>query len=247
MTLAGPKWIVCQDVASLSQTAVTIFLDLYRKTLLREPIFTVLLSGGKTPDTIYSLLAESSNQGGVDWNKIHLFWGDERFVPSNHPESNFGTLKVSLISRINIPPENVHPIPTDGVTPQEAAIRYENHLKAFFNLDENAFPRFSLILLGVGEDGHTASLFPGSPELDEKKRWVVSSHVKSLKNQRITVTLPVLNEGHSILVLASGEKKAEVMKRAIESNSEPFLPIQRIHPSTGEITFLMDAAAASRL
>ncbi len=245
MTRSDPERIVCDKEDSFGQTALRIFFDLYRQALSRKEFFTLLLSGGRTPEAIYSDLANPAIQSKIDWSRIHLFWGDERFVPSNHPESNYGTVKNLLISKIKIPPSNVHPIQTEGLTPREALEKYQEDLRVFFKIGEDAFPRFDLIFLGVGEDGHTASLFPEIPELSEKRRWVVSTYVEKLKSQRITLTLPVLNQGENILVLAAGKKKAEVLKKVFKPEGPPFLPIQQIHPVSGKLTFLLDQAAAS--
>jgi 6-phosphogluconolactonase len=247
MTRSDPERIVCDNEGSFGQTALKIFFDLYRKVLSRKKFFTLLLSGGKTPEAIYSSLADPAMQSKIDWSRVHLFWGDERFVPSDHPESNYGAVKNLLISKIKIPPSNVHRIQTEGLTPREASEKYQEDLRAFFKIGNDSFPRFDLILLGVGEDGHTASLFPGIPELGENKRWVVSTYLEKLKSRRITLTLPVLNHGENILVLAEGEKKAEVLKKLFKPVGLPLLPIQQIHPIDGELTFLLDHAAASQL
>lgn len=245
MTRSDPERIVCGKDESLSHIALGIIFEVYRKTLSKKEYFTLLLSGGRTPETVYSALSNPAVQSKIDWNRIHLFWGDERFVPSNHPDSNYGAVKKLLISKVNIPHSNIHPIPTEGITPQEGSKMYEEDLRAFFKIGDDSFPRFDLILLGVGEDGHTASLFPGSPELGEKHRWVVATSLEKLKNQRITMTLPVLNQGENVLVLATGVNKSEVLKKVFKPEESPLLPIQQIHPFSGRLIFLLDKAAAS--
>jgi 6-phosphogluconolactonase len=247
MKREDPKWVVSQDMVSLSHQVLKLFLELYRRAVSDEKRFTVLLSGGKTPDSVYFLLAESEIQKELNWSKIHLFWGDERFVPPSDPESNFGAFKKLVISRVAVPITNIHPIETDEPTPELAARKYEEHLKTFFKLDRESFPQFDLIFLGVGEDGHTASLFPGTSELNESRRWVVPTHNKTAKNERVTVTLPLLNAGKNIAVLAAGETKSAVLKRVFCPEGSSRLPIQMIRPFNGSLTYFLDQFAASFL
>lgn len=245
MNRDGPKWVVSQDIASLSHQVLNLFLDLYRRAVSEEKRFTVLLSGGKTPDSVYSLLADGEIQKALNWSRIHLFWGDERFVPPSDPESNFGSFNKLFISKVNIPISNVHPIGTAEPSPQQAAIKYEEQLRAFFCSEEDVVPRFDLIFLGVGEDGHIASLFPESPELHEEARWVVSTCHETLKSERVTVTLPVLNGGKNIAILAAGKKKSDVLKRVFRPEGSSRLPIQMIRPVDGSLTYFLDQSAAS--
>jgi 6-phosphogluconolactonase len=191
MTRSDPERIVCGKEDSLSQAALGIFFDLFRQTLSKKNDFTLLLSGGRTPEALYSALANPAIQSNIEWSRIHLFWGDERFVSSNHPESNYGAARNLLISKVKIPRSNVHPIATERLTPQEASEKYEAELRAFFKIGDDSPPRFDLILLGVGEDGHIASLFPGGPELREKKRWVVPTILGKIKSHRISLTLQI--------------------------------------------------------
>ncbi|MFI5303633.1 MAG: 6-phosphogluconolactonase [Nitrospiria bacterium] len=247
MNRSNPKWMVCKNTDTLNQTALKLFRDLYQQALSKKELFTVLLSGGKTPEAIYALLAESSIRFNLEWNRIHLFWGDERFVPFSNAQSNFGAVKRLLISKISISPFNVHPIETEGLTPTEAAKRYEEQLRRFFNSQIDSLPRFHLIFLGVGTDGHTASLFPGMPELHEKDKWVVSSYIEKLKSHRITVTFPVLNQGQNVLILASGESKADILGVISRADDATLYPVQRIKPVYGKLTYLIDEEAASKL
>ncbi|TEU05453.1 MAG: 6-phosphogluconolactonase, partial [Candidatus Aminicenantes bacterium] len=175
--------------------------------------YTMALSGGKTPELLYSLLASEFSER-MGWNSIHLFWGDERFVPQDHPDSNFRMAYHAWISKVPIPRQNIHRIPTETETPEEAARSYEKTLKEFFNPPDNkSIPAFDAILLGVGTDGHTASLFPGSRVLGEKSRWVVSVEAPPsvFPKKRITLTLPLINNSREVFFFAFGDEKKNVL------------------------------------
>jgi len=190
--------IVCGDVDELNRKAAERFITLAADAISRSGRFTVALSGGSTPKALYSLLASPAYRERIDWSRIHLFWGDERCVPPDHPESNFRMVQESLLSRIQIPSENVHRMMGEK-EPEQARQEYEEHLKQFFRLPPGEVPRFDLILLGLGEDGHTASLFPGSAALNENQRLVATIYVEKLKAQRLTLTLPVINAAAQII------------------------------------------------
>lgn len=170
--------------------------------------FAIALSGGSTPSRLYELLADDSS--GMDWEKVHLFLGDERFVPSDDPASNFGSVKRALLDRIDIPAGNIHGIPSDATTASEAAKIYEKELRVFFSTREKGF---DLVLLGLGDDGHTASIFPGDPVIDEKEKWVsaVTAPPDVKQPERITLTLRLLNASKNIFFLVSGKSKADVL------------------------------------
>ena len=180
--------------------------------------YTMAISGGKTPELLYSLLASKFSER-MGWNSIHLFWGDERFVPQDHPDSNFRMAYHAWISKVPIPRQNIHRIPTETETPEEAARSYEKTLKEFFNPPDNkSIPAFDAILLGVGTDGHTASLFPGSRVLGEKSRWVVSVEAPPsvFPKKRITLTLPLINNSREVFFFAFGEEKKNVLRAIFE-------------------------------
>ncbi len=180
--------------------------------------FTMALSGGKTPALLYSLLA-SEYADKMEWNSIHLFWGDERYVPQDHPDSNFRMAHHAWISKVSIPLQNVHHIQTEKETPEKAAESYERTLVEFFRVSEGMpDATFDLMLLGIGTDGHTASLFPGSPALSEKGRWVVSTDAPPsvFPKKRITLTLPLINRGRKVFFLAYGEEKKNVIRAILE-------------------------------
>jgi 6-phosphogluconolactonase len=180
--------------------------------------YTMALSGGKTPELLYSLLASEYSER-MGWNSIHLFWGDERFVPQDHPDSNFRMAYHAWISKVPIPRQNIHRIPTETETPEEAARSYEKTLKEFFDPPDNkSIPAFDAILLGVGTDGHTASLFPGSRVLGEKSRWVVSVEAPPsvFPKKRITLTLPLINSSREVFFFAFGDEKKNVLRAIFE-------------------------------
>lgn len=210
--------------------------------------FCVALSGGSTPRTLHRLLAEPPFREAIDWPRVHLFWGDERFVPADHPDSNYRLAQEALISRVPIPIANVHPIPTEGSDPQAAAARYEESLRRFFALPEGEVPRFDLVLLGLGPDGHTASLFPGSPVLDEDRHLVMATYVQKLAAWRLTLTPPVLRGARHVIFVASGPDKAAALRDVLEKPYDPHrLPAQLVRPHEGNVTWLVDEAAASLL
>jgi 6-phosphogluconolactonase len=207
--------------------------------------FTVALSGGSTPKALYNLLATKSR---LPWNKIYFFFGDERHVPPDDPESNYRMVREALFSTVPIPLENVFRIPAEDPSAAQAAASYEQTLKKFFQIDGNRFPHLDLILLGMGPDGHTASLFPDTKVLQEKSRLVASNWVEKFKTDRITLTLPVLNGAAVVMFLVSGQDKANTLKEVLEGNqSGELLPAKLIQPADGKLIWMVDRAAAAAL
>ncbi len=203
---------------------------------------TVALSGGSTPKSLYSLLATKS----IPWDKTYFFFGDERHVPPSDPESNYRMASGALLSKAPIPPENIFRVPAENPDADAAARAYEKAVRDFFNLKPGEFPRFDLILLGIGPDGHTASLFPGSNGVKEKDRIFISNPVAKFKTDRLTFTYPVLNNAANIVFMATGEEKAPIIQDILE-NSASVLPAAQVHPANGRVLWLLDRAAASRL
>lgn len=203
--------------------------------------FRVALSGGSTPKTLYALLASNKFKERFPWPRVVWFWGDERFVPYDHPESNYRMARETMLAQAPVPPENIHPIPTDG-DPEEAARRYERSLKEVYGSPtlDPARPFFDIVLLGLGEDGHTASLLPASKLLDERKRWVAAV-LHGRPEIRITLTYPVLESSRHVAFLVSGEGKAAVL-RQIRAGDRG-LPAARVRP-VGELIWFVDRAAA---
>lgn len=207
--------------------------------------FSVALAGGNTPRRVYELLATERFKNRVEWSQVHIFFGDERCVQPEHPDSNYAMAYEALISKVPIPAKNVQRIIGEG-NANENARAYENQLRRFFA--GLSWPRFDLVLLGMGEDGHTASLFPDSAALKEMSRWVVPSKNEQSGQHRITLTVPVFNHAKHIMFLVTGKKKAQRLKEVLrrQPGSEQ-LPVQAITPIDGTLEWLVDAEAASLL
>lgn len=236
------------DPKSLAHAAVAHFVQIAREAIETQDKFTVALSGGSTPKALYALLATAPWQNQLDWNQVHLFWGDERHVPPSDSSSNFRMTQEQLLSQVPIPPENIHRIKAENPNANAAAIEYERELKHFFQLGEHEFPRFDLVLLGMGANGHTASLFPGTDAVHEQSRLVVAPWVEELNTDRITLTPPVINNAAKIIFFVTGTEKAAPLKAVLEGPYQPDrLPAQIIHPTQGKVVWMVDQAAASAL
>jgi 6-phosphogluconolactonase len=208
----------------------------------RRGRFDWALAGGKTPEELYALLASRDYVLRVDWSRVHFYWGDERCVAPDHPDSNYRMARASLLDAIQPPAENVHRMPGE-LEPSLAAERYEAELRRCFDEAEAPFPSFDLILLGMGADGHTASLFPGSPALAETRRWVVANPIEALATTRLTLTLPVLNAASSVLFLVAGADKAERLEQVLSAAARPEFPSQRVRPRGAEPQWFVDGPA----
>ncbi|MFQ5452601.1 MAG: 6-phosphogluconolactonase [Candidatus Zixiibacteriota bacterium] len=239
------------DSQAIAQAAGEQFFQAARAAIDNKGFFTVALSGGSTPDNFYKLLVDKvkmSPEYCTLLRKIHFFWGDEREVPPENSKSNYGNFQKTFLSQINIPEDNVHRIKPDAGGAQQAAILYEKVLKSFFKLKKNQWPCFDLILLGMGVDGHTASLFPGIKELKEDIRLVVSPYIEKFGSYRITLTVPVFNSASFVLFLVTGEDKAKTLREVIESTHQPDMyPAQLIRPHNGQLFWFVDQAAAKLL
>jgi 6-phosphogluconolactonase len=210
----------------------------------KKGFFVAALSGGQTPVNFYQTLAD--HKGRLPRNNIHIFLVDERFLSFDDRDSNYRMLRETLLDRIQISQENLHFIPTGRVTPQLSAEAYEEDLRIFFRLRSGQFPEFDLILLGIGEDGHTASLFPGSPALNERNRLAVAVMLDEIRHHRITLTMPVINHAKHVVFLVSGKRKAAVLEKVV-NEKDPSLPASMVSPNKGELLFLLDLEAGSRL
>ncbi len=236
---------VLNDSSDLFKAAAAEFALLARDAVHRKGSFCVALSGGSTPKSLYSLLA-TKEAPAVPWSQTYIFFGDERFVPPDHPESNYRMAKEALLSKVPIPPQNIFRVPTEAPSAEVSARRYEDSIRDYFALPPGELPRFDLILLGLGPDGHTASLFPGSEALQEKQRLVVANWVEKFKTYRITFTYPVINHAAYVTFLVSGADKADILREVFENESAG-LPSQRVKPVDGKLLWLIDRAAASSL
>ena len=209
--------------------------------------FTIALSGGSTPKNLFNLLATNARTV-LPWDRMFFFFGDERHVPPTDPESNYRMADESLLSKVPVPPGNVFRIPAENPDAAAAAAAYEKTLQKFFALQPGQFPVFDLILLGMGPDGHTASLFPGTAGLQEKSRLVIANWVEKFKTSRITLTLPVLNAARCVTFLVSGTDKAPALHAVLDSDApgEQY-PSKLVRPTDGKLIWLVDRAAASEL
>ena len=209
--------------------------------------FTIALSGGSTPKNLFNLLATNARTV-LPWDRMFFFFGDERHVPPTDPESNYHMADESLLSKVPVPPGNVFRIPAENPDAAAAAAAYEKTLQKFFALQPGQFPVFDLILLGMGPDGHTASLFPGTAGLQEKSRLVIANWVEKFKTSRITLTLPVLNAARCVTFLVSGTGKAPALHAVLDSDApgEQY-PSKLVRPTDGKLIWLVDRAAASEL
>lgn len=228
------------DIAETQEDAAARAADwIARRMAVGDGPFRVALSGGSTPRALYARLASRQ----IQWRRLEFFWGDERFVPYDDPRSNYAMAREALLDRVPVKPAQIHPIPTDG-DPASAARRYEETLQRTYGSDRlGASPLLDLVLLGLGSDGHTASLFPGDPVLEERERWVAPAAMRS-PEPRITLTYPALESTRAVLFFVTGAEKAGAIKRVLAGDGD--LPAARLKPQ-GQTVWFLDRAAAQRL
>ena len=232
---------VYPDLESLSQAAAGLFLRHAAQCVKTRGRFSVVLSGGATPRRTYELLAQPPFRDRVAWSRIHVFWGDERCVPPDDPRSNAGMARKALLTKVPIPPAQIHPM-LCGPSPKAVALAYEKTLRSHF---AGSPPRFDLIFLGLGADGHTASLFPGETRLLEGERWVAAVHPPGRDLPRITLTPAIINQAWLVAFLVAGADKAAILKKTLQGPGDPpRLPAQLIKPISGKIHWLVDQSAA---
>jgi 6-phosphogluconolactonase len=210
--------------------------------------FTIALSGGSTPKSLFNLLATNARTS-LPWDQMFFFWSDERHVPPTDPDSNYRMADEAMLSKIPVAAANIFRVPAENPDAAAAAQAYDLTLQKFFQSEPGEFPRFDLILLGLGPDGHTASLFPETAALEEKSRLVVANWVEKFKTDRITFTLPLLNAARSVAFLVSGTDKAPALHAVLEDAVAPVThyPAKLVHPGHGKLTWFLDKAAASEL
>jgi 6-phosphogluconolactonase len=227
----------------LARGAAAMFLAAYGAAIRERGLFTAVLSGGRTPRALYGLLG-TEYRDKIDWRRVHLFWGDERCVPPERDESNFKTANESLISLIDIPSENVHRIKGE-LPPKEAALAYEGEIRSFFSLGPGRLPPFDLVLLGLGRDGHTLSVFPGTAALGEKERLVVENYVGVLDSWRVTFTISALKGSRNVVFLVSGRDKAVALKDVLRGEGPGSRPAGLVMAE--KVMWVADTEAAALL
>lgn len=234
------------QLSALSADAAKVFAAAAIKSINECGRFCVCLSGGSTPIETYAILASDKFRSQIPWQHVHVFWGDERCVPPDHPDSLYAMAWKLLLCRVPIPAENVHRMRGEAKNPQDAAAEYEGMLRNFFDLKVDEFPRFDLILLGMGADGHIASLFPGTPGLYEMRRLVLANYVEALRAMRLTMSLPVFNNAAQVMFLVVGESKAVALRSVLSESPEgQQLPAGMINLRRGNVLWLVDRSAAA--
>ena len=235
---------VFTDLQALSHAAARLFVKEARRAIEAHGLFSVLLSGGETPRTTYEILALQPMYDMVPWEQVHFFWGDERHVPPDDPASNARMARQALLDHVPVPSAHIHPIPYRS-SPRESAIEYEDILRAFFNTGP---PHFDLVFLGLGENGHTASLFPCTSALLERERWVTEVYVPEQRLFRITLTAPVINRAAVVAFIVAGGGKASILRETLEREYDPQrIPAQLIKPVNGTLLWLVEREAARLL
>ena len=239
---------IFSNLEELNVFAAEKFVEIYRGAIERNDKFVVALAGGSTPKSLYRLLASEDFRGQIDWRKVFFFFGDERNVLPDNTESNFRMANESLLQPLKINAKNIFRCQTELENAETIAEKYEQTIKNFFDLREKEFPRFDLILLGMGEDGHTASLFPFTEALNEKNKIAVANTVEKLNTTRLTLSFPAINNAANVMFLVSGENKAKVLRAVLQGENEPEkYPSQNVRPKNGNLFWLLDRKAAQNL
>jgi len=240
--------VVAEDLNGVAQLGADLFAELARKAAAAGHDFAVALSGGSTPRLMHRLLAGAPYRAEVDWSRIQFYWGDDRHVAPDDPESNFRMARETLLDAVPLREEQIHRMHTEETDARTAADLYEQELRQYFHLTPGQLPRFDLICLGMGPDGHTASLFPHTPALHITDRLVVANPVPKLNTDRITLTEPVINAAAAVAFLIAGPDKAAALAAVLDGPRDADeYPSQRIHPSDGDLYWYVDRAAASQL
>lgn len=232
--------LVTEDPLDMAKQAAEIIEEQCKKALARRSIFNLAISGGKTPLALFRLLSSPEWAGRIDWERTAMYWVDEHCVGPDSPESNYRLARQELLSRVPI--TRFYRMKGED-NPVKAAEAYEAMLKDHFCLIPGEFPRFDCILLGVGDDGHTGSLFPNESAVYETERLVVDQYIRSIKSSRITMTFPVLNNARCCIFMANGKEKNYVLKTALDLMADPALPAQMVRPTNGGLVWIIDEAA----
>lgn len=246
--MTTPEIHVSPDPGALAEEAARRFVAAAGAAIAGRGRFTVALSGGSTPKALLRLLAGPPHRDRVDWGRVHVAWGDERCVPPDDEQSNYRMAREALLDHVPIPHEQIYRMPAEEPDHQAAADIYAATLRRLLNPDPDEWPRFDLIHLGLGPEGHTASLFPGSPALGERERLVAAPWVEGLAAHRLTLTPPVINAAREVAFLAAGAEKAAIVHTILRGPRDPAAyPAQIIAPAAGRLTWLLDQAAAAQL
>jgi 6-phosphogluconolactonase len=237
---------VYPDITTLSNEAAQYVVRLVNESIVMHGRFTIALSGGSTPKTLYTLLGSTPYRDQIDWTMVEIFWSDERCVSSEDPESNFHLAQEVLLSSIPISASQIHRMPADQADRDAASQAYTEEMQRTFGT--NDIPDFDLIQLGMGPEGHTASLFPHQPSLHEQQRLVMPVSVPKPPPDRLTFTPPLLNAAHHILFLVTGDEKADAVQAVLEGDYQPEeYPAQIVRPANGDVTWMLDTKAAAKL
>ncbi len=238
---------ILSDAHDVSRRGASLLLELATAADHQARRLSVALSGGSTPKTMFQILASDEFRGQMPWETVAWFWGDERCVPPDHEDSNYNMTHKALLEVAPIPEGNIYRMPAENADREAAATSYERMLRAYF-ASSSGIPSFDLIYLGMGDDGHTASLFPGTKALAESRRLVVPNYVDKFQSYRLTFTIPMINAGRQVVFLIAGEGKADRLHEVMEGQRDPDrLPSQYIQPHPGQLRFFLDQAAAARL
>ena len=233
---------VHKDPAAMAERAAHILAAACEEAVAERGVFRIALSGGQTPIPLFRLLAARDWADRLPWDKMTFFWVDERCVGPEHPDSNYGLARRELLS--HVPATHFYRMRGD-IDPVEAAVKYEQQIRQDFNIGPNDLPRFDFMILGMGDDGHTGSIFPNSPALAERKRLVIDQYVPERKADRLTLTLPVINNSRCCMFLVTGKEKHQVLSQVLDLLAEPTLPAQMVRPGVGDLIWVVDEAAAT--
>jgi 6-phosphogluconolactonase len=242
---AIPNLQIFADAAEVARAAALRFIEIARESATARGRFSVALAGGSTPKRVYELLAGEDLSRELDWPQVHIFFGDERCVPPDDAESNYRMANEALLARVPLPEQNIHRMRGEGDAVANARL-YEDELRGFF--DGENWPQFDLIMLGMGDDGHTASLFPETHALDVQTAWVTANWVEKFDTFRVTLTAPAINHARNVLFIVTGASKAARLPEVLHGAREPRrLPSQLIQPHEGALAWFLDEAAAKQL
>jgi 6-phosphogluconolactonase len=245
--MSGPRIDEYEDVATLSRAAASRFVEWSTEAVREHGRFIVALAGGSTPRLLYRLLAGDEFRDRIPWDATEVFLSDERYVPLDHDDSNFKMSREELLDHVHVPSSQMHPVSTHLPAP-EAALAYENRIREVFQVEPPEIPSFDLILLGIGADGHTASLFPETDALDVNDRLVIENWVPQQDAMRITFTIPLLHAARRVALLAAGQDKADAIARAIEApRNLTATPSQCLRDAKGDVVLILERGAASNL